>query len=182
MLNTGDLTEGLTFDDVLLEPEGIRVGSVNEDFALESMAGDIFQLGNQSYSIRRVEAGKVRVEDARGAPPTIPFWLGEAPARTPELSHAVSDLRREVALRLVGSGVGHGFDAVTEAARDTLTALDTCSEVSGAEACAVLIAVPAAAPRDRAPSAEAVPRTPRWTAPRARRARSLRRPRGSGRG
>jgi ATP-dependent Lhr-like helicase len=88
--------------DVLLEPEGIRVGSVNEDFALESMAGDIFQLGNQSYSIRRVEAGKVRVEDARGAPPTIPFWLGEAPARTPELSHAVSELRREVARLLEG--------------------------------------------------------------------------------
>jgi ATP-dependent Lhr-like helicase len=106
--------------DVLLEPEGIRVGSVNEDFALESLAGDIFQLGNQSYSIRRVEAGQVRVEDARGAPPTIPFWLGEAPARTTELSHAVSDLRRQVALRLDGENgasrareylLGLGLDA-----------------------------------------------------------------------
>ncbi len=66
---------------------------VNEDFAVESLAGDIFQLGNTSYRILRVEAGRVRVEDAHGQPPTIPFWLGEAPARTDELSHAVSRLR-----------------------------------------------------------------------------------------
>jgi ATP-dependent Lhr-like helicase len=86
--------------EVLLEPEGVRVGTIHEDFAIESMAGDIFQLGNQSYVIRRVEPGKVRVEDAKGAPPTIPFWLGEAPARTSELSHAVSRLRESVAERL----------------------------------------------------------------------------------
>ncbi len=83
--------------EVLLEPEGVRVGTIHEDFAVESMAGDVFQLGNQSYVIRRVEPGRVRVEDARGAPPTIPFWLGEAPARTAELSHAVSRLRETVA-------------------------------------------------------------------------------------
>jgi ATP-dependent Lhr-like helicase len=88
--------------EVLLEPEGVRVGTIHEDFAIESMAGDIFQLGNQSYVIRRVEPGKVRVEDARGAPPTIPFWLGEAPARTTELSHSVSRLREAVAERLDG--------------------------------------------------------------------------------
>ncbi len=76
------------------------VGKVNEDFAVESMAGDIFLLGNHSWRIRRVEAGRVRVEDAHGAPPTIPFWLGEAPARTPELSAAVAELREEVASRL----------------------------------------------------------------------------------
>ena len=70
---------------------------MNEDFAVESLAGDIFQLGNTSYQIRRVEAGRVRVEDAHGQPPTIPFWLGEAPARTEELSHAVSRLREETA-------------------------------------------------------------------------------------
>ena len=55
---------------------------MNEDFAVESMAGDIFQLGNTSYRILRVERGVVRVEDAQGQPPTIPFWLGEAPGRT----------------------------------------------------------------------------------------------------
>jgi ATP-dependent Lhr-like helicase len=81
---------------VILEPAGIFVGTLNEDFAIESLAGDIFQLGNTSYRILRVEAGRVRVEDAKGQPPTIPFWLGEAPARTDELSAAVSRLRHDV--------------------------------------------------------------------------------------
>jgi ATP-dependent Lhr-like helicase len=85
--------------DVVLEPSGQKVGTVNEDFAVESLAGDIFQLGNTSYRIRRVEAGRVRVEDAQGQPPTIPFWLGEAPGRTEELSQAVSRLREEVVAR-----------------------------------------------------------------------------------
>lgn len=92
------LTCGATIPDnadytVVLEPEGITVGTVNEDFAVESMAGDIFQLGNTSYRIVRVEAGRVRVEDAQGLPPSIPFWLGEAPGRSDELSHAVARLR-----------------------------------------------------------------------------------------
>ncbi len=86
--------------DVVLEPDGTVVGSVNEDFAIESMAGEIFLLGNTSWRIRRIEAGRVRVVDAHGAPPSVPFWLGEAPARTPELSSAVSTLRREIAERL----------------------------------------------------------------------------------
>jgi ATP-dependent helicase Lhr and Lhr-like helicase len=81
---------------VVLEPQGIMVGTLNEDFAVESLAGDVFQLGNTSYRILRVEAGKVRVEDAAGQAPTIPFWLGEAPARTEELSTAVSQLRDEI--------------------------------------------------------------------------------------
>ena len=78
---------------VMLEPEGHLVGTVNEDFAVESLAGDVFQLGNTSYRILRVERSTVRVEDARGEAPTIPFWLGEAPGRTDELSSAVSRLR-----------------------------------------------------------------------------------------
>ncbi len=85
---------------VMLEPEALLVGSVNEDFAIESNAGDIFQLGNASYRILRVERGAVRVEDARGQPPSIPFWLGEAPGRTWELSGAVSQLRAGIAARL----------------------------------------------------------------------------------
>ena len=88
--------------DVVLEPAGQLVGTVNEDFAVESLAGDIFQLGNSSYRILRVEAGRVRVDDAHGQPPTIPFWLGEAPARTAELSHAVSRLREEISVQLRG--------------------------------------------------------------------------------
>ncbi|MDR0182263.1 DEAD/DEAH box helicase [Lysobacter sp. UC] len=85
---------------VIMEPESVFIGTVNEDFAVESMAGDIFQLGNASYRILRVEPGKVRVEDAQGQPPSIPFWLGEAPGRTDELSVAVSRLREEVVARL----------------------------------------------------------------------------------
>ncbi|MFT4571007.1 MAG: ATP-dependent Lhr-like helicase [Hyphomicrobiaceae bacterium] len=85
--------------DVVVEPEGTFVGKVNEDFAIESLAGDIFQLGNHSWRIRRVEAGRIRVVDAGELPPTIPFWLGEAPGRTLEMSEAVCDLRRELAER-----------------------------------------------------------------------------------
>jgi ATP-dependent helicase Lhr and Lhr-like helicase len=81
---------------VVLEPAETFVGTVNEDFAVESLAGDIFQLGNASWRILRVGSGVVRVEDAKGQPPGIPFWLGEAPARTSELSQAVSDLRVEI--------------------------------------------------------------------------------------
>jgi ATP-dependent helicase Lhr and Lhr-like helicase len=85
---------------VVLEPSGLAIGTVNEDFAIESMQGDIFQLGNNSWRVLRVEQGKVRVEDAHGQPPSIPFWLGEAPARTEELSISVSRLREEVANRI----------------------------------------------------------------------------------
>jgi ATP-dependent helicase Lhr and Lhr-like helicase len=81
---------------VILEPSETFVGTVNEDFAVESLAGDIFQLGNASWRILRVNSGVVRVEDAKGQPPGIPFWLGEAPARTDELSRAVSNLRTEI--------------------------------------------------------------------------------------
>ncbi|PYR77365.1 MAG: ATP-dependent DNA helicase [Acidobacteria bacterium] len=80
---------------VVAEPEDTFVGTLNEDFAIESNAGDIFQLGNTSWQITQVVAGTVRVRDAHGAPPNIPFWLGEAPARSDELSRAVSDLRAE---------------------------------------------------------------------------------------
>jgi ATP-dependent Lhr-like helicase len=99
------LTSGGTIPDtadyqVVLEPENQSIGSVNEDFAVESLAGDIFQLGNSSYRIMRVERGVVRVEDAHGMAPTIPFWLGEAPGRSDELSLSVSRLRSEVENRL----------------------------------------------------------------------------------
>src|SRR4051794_12106186 len=78
---------------VVLEPDDTVVGTLNEDFAIESTAGDIFQLGNASWQITQVASGTVRVADAKGAPPTIPFWLGEAAARSDELSKAVSAFR-----------------------------------------------------------------------------------------
>ncbi|HEY8946872.1 MAG TPA: hypothetical protein VIM73_21665, partial [Polyangiaceae bacterium] len=96
---------------VIAEPDETFVGTINEDFAIESMVGDVFLLGSTSWRIRRVERGVVRVVDAEGATPTIPFWLGEAPARTIELSEEVSELRRRVESRL---------EAGPQAARDLL--------------------------------------------------------------
>ncbi|MYM24908.1 DEAD/DEAH box helicase [Duganella sp. FT135W] len=101
---------------VILEPQGHNIGTVHEDFAVESLAGDVFQLGNTSYRIQRVEAGKVRVEDAHGAAPNIPFWLGEAPGRSDELSQGVARLRGEMD-RLLASAEG---EAGIEAAVDWL--------------------------------------------------------------
>ena len=89
---------------VILEPSETFVGTVNEDFAVESLAGDIFQLGNASWRILRINSGVVRVEDAKGQPPGIPFWLGEAPARTAELSQAVSNVRTEIEKLLSDGG------------------------------------------------------------------------------
>ncbi|MBS0578429.1 MAG: DEAD/DEAH box helicase [Proteobacteria bacterium] len=107
------LTSGGTIPDtadyqVILEPQAQFVGTVNEDFAVESLQGDVFQLGNVSYRILRVEQGRIRVEDARGQPPSIPFWLGEAPGRSDELSASVSRLRSEVAAHL-----DEGIEATT---------------------------------------------------------------------
>ena len=107
---------------MILEPEALPVGSVNEDFAVESNIGDIFQLGNASYRVLRVERGTIRVEDAKGQPPSIPFWLGEAPGRTWELSAAVSQLRAGIAARL-GNGAQDWLiqaAGVPEAAADQL--------------------------------------------------------------
>ncbi len=102
------LTSGGTIADnadysVLLEPQGFTIGTVNEDFAVESLAGDVFQLGNTAYRIIKVEPGRVRVEDAQGQPPNIPFWLGEAPGRSDELSAAVARLRGEIDVRLTAA-------------------------------------------------------------------------------
>jgi ATP-dependent helicase Lhr and Lhr-like helicase len=101
------LTSGGTIPDtadytVLLEPQSQPIGTVNEDFAVESLQGDVFQLGNSSYRILRVEQGTVRVEDAHGQPPSIPFWLGEAPGRSDELSEGVARLRQQLESRLDG--------------------------------------------------------------------------------
>ena len=93
----GAIPETALFN-VVVEPEGSVIGTVDEDFAVESMAGDVMLLGNSSWRIRRVEgkSGRMLVEDAHGAPPNVPFWRGEAPARTEELSHHVGELRQKM--------------------------------------------------------------------------------------
>jgi ATP-dependent Lhr-like helicase len=103
------LTSGGAIPDVadyrvVVEPSETFVGTVNEDFAVESMAGDIFQLGNASWRILGINSGTVRVEDAHGQPPGIPFWLGEAPSRTAELSRSVSKFREDVEKQLSNAG------------------------------------------------------------------------------
>jgi ATP-dependent helicase Lhr and Lhr-like helicase len=118
-------TSGGTIPDnadyaVLLEPQGIPIGTVNEDFAVESLAGDVFQLGNSAYRILRVEAGRVRVVDAAGEAPNIPFWLGEAPGRSDELSTAVSRLRACVERVLVSAHQRAGNEDESTAPASTL--------------------------------------------------------------
>jgi ATP-dependent Lhr-like helicase len=98
---------------VVLEPTETFVGTLNEDFAIESTPGDIFQLGNTSYQIVKIESGQVRVADAKGQPPTVPFWIGEAPGRTIELSEEVSRLRQDVSDRLSDPRAAIGWLADT---------------------------------------------------------------------
>src|SRR5689334_9296178 len=96
IMNGGAIPESALYT-VVAEPEGTVVGTLHEDFAVESLKGDIVLLGNMSWRIRRVEnAGRILVEDAHGAPPSIPFWLGEAPGRTEELSHQLGELRQTI--------------------------------------------------------------------------------------
>ena len=104
LTNAGTIPENADYA-VVLEPAGTVIGTLNEDFAIETLPGDIFQLGLHSWRILRVESDRIRVEDAGGQPPTIPFWIGEAPARTDALSGAVSRLRETVG-RLVAGGDG----------------------------------------------------------------------------
>ncbi len=93
--NAGVIPDQFDFD-VVLEPDDVRIGTLNEDFAFESLAGDIFQLGNASYRILQVSNGLVRVEDAKGLPPNIPFWFGEGRGRSDILSQSVSRLRQDL--------------------------------------------------------------------------------------
>lgn len=98
-LTSGGAIPDVAAYDVVLEPEGTKVGSLDEDYVTESMAGDVFLLGSSSWKIRRIAPGKVHVEAAPGAPPSVPFWLGEGPARSRELSRAVGELREAVVRR-----------------------------------------------------------------------------------
>ena len=116
MTSGGAIPENADYD-VIAEPEDTFVGTVNEDFAIESLKGDVFLLGNNAWKIRRVESGRVRVEDAHGQPPTIPFWLGEAPGRTTELSDEVTELREGIDGLLPDAGAAREW-VVTESGVD----------------------------------------------------------------
>jgi ATP-dependent Lhr-like helicase len=122
LLNGGAIPDQFDYD-VIMQPQGVFVGTLNEDFAFESMPGDIFQLGNQSYRMLKIEQGRVFVEDAKGQPPNIPFWFGEAPGRTDELSLAVSRLRRALDDKL-----SRGQDAAIRYLLDTLALPQSAAE------------------------------------------------------
>jgi ATP-dependent Lhr-like helicase len=120
---------------VVAQPEGTPIGTVDEDFAVESMAGDIMLLGNTSWRIQRVTStGRVLVEDAHGAAPTIPFWRGEAPGRTAELSAEVADIRHEVSERAPEAKPGDGAARAVAAEAAVTFVLDACgTDRAGAE-------------------------------------------------
>jgi len=142
--NGGAIPDHFDYEVTML-PQGHRVGTLNEDFAFESIPGDIFQLGNSSYRILKIETGRVLVEDAQGQPPTIPFWFGEAPGRSDELSAAVSRLRGELETALAATSdlevteglVGQGIPraaaeqlvAYLDAARLALGCLPTANQI-----------------------------------------------------
>ncbi len=97
--NGGAIPDTAMFS-VVLQPEGHTIATLGEHFAVDSGPGDVIQLGNSSWRILAVEKeGRVLVEDAHGAPPSVPFWDGEAPQRTAVLSDFVGDLRKAISDR-----------------------------------------------------------------------------------
>ncbi|MDX1380581.1 MAG: DEAD/DEAH box helicase, partial [Xanthomonadales bacterium] len=129
--NGGVIPDQFDYDVVML-PQGYRVGNLNEDFAFESLPGDIFQLGNTSYRILKIEQGRVLVEDAHGQPPTIPFWFGERPGRSDELSAAVSCLRSEIEALLRGDGHQAAVAWLREAGIDDVAAAQLVNYLAAA--------------------------------------------------
>ena len=111
--NGGAIPDHFDYEVVML-PQGHRIGTLNEDFAFESLPGDIFQLGNTSYRILKIETGRVLVEDAHGQPPNIPFWNGDRPGRSDELSVAVSNLRAGIEQQLKESEPAAVIDTLCE--------------------------------------------------------------------
>ncbi|MDR6354296.1 Lhr-like helicase [Pseudomonas psychrotolerans] len=139
-MSGGTIPESGDFS-VLLEPQGHTVGSVNEDFAFESLVGDVFQLGNTAYRIIKIEGSKVRVEDAKGQPPNIPFWHGEAPGRSDELSAGLARLRAELEPLLPTAGeapepaierIGAAYELAEGAARQLVDYLGRARQALGA--------------------------------------------------
>jgi len=118
--------------EVIMMPQGYRVGSLNEDFAFESLPGDIFQLGNTSYRILKIEQSRVLVEDAKGQPPTIPFWFGDAPGRSDELSAAVSGLRQKMDSLLSQDGREAALEYLAESGIEAATAIQLVNYLAAA--------------------------------------------------
>ena len=130
--NGGAIPDTAMFN-VILQPEGIQIATLDEHFAVDSGPGDVVLLGNTSWRIQRVEAaGRVLVEDAHGAPPTLPFWFGEAPQRTAVLCDGVSELREEIASRTAHVRPSDVLPGHPEVAACIAWLTDNCSVCSSA--------------------------------------------------
>jgi ATP-dependent Lhr-like helicase len=132
--NGGAIPETALFN-VILQPEGVQIATLDEHFAVDSSPGDVILLGNTSWRIQRIEtAGQVLVEDAHGAPPNVPFWFGEAPQRTSILSDGVSDLREEIVTRTMNVSPGYISPVQPEVASATTWLMQECGVcASGAQ-------------------------------------------------
>jgi len=128
--NGGAIPDHFDYEVIML-PQGFRIGTLNEDFAFESIPGDIFQLGNTSYRILKIEQGRVLVEDAKGQPPNIPFWVGEVPGRSNELSLSVSSLRHQIDQLLEQSGVDEAVSWLTKQEIETAAAEQAIAYLAG---------------------------------------------------
>ena len=132
--NGGAIPDAALFP-VILQPEGVQIATLDEHFAVDSSPGDVIQLGNSSWRIQTIEsAGRVLVEDAHGAPPTLPFWFGEAPQRTRELSEFVAELREDIDRRTRNVLPGYVSQANPEVAEAAAFLKNDCGlDDSGAE-------------------------------------------------
>ena len=124
--NGGTIPDTAIFQ-VIAQPEGIPIATLDEHFAIDSSPGDVILLGNTSWRITQVEsAGRVLVEDAHGQPPNVPFWTGEAPQRTMELSTFVSDLRAQISERTLNVQAGYTSQADEEVSATTAWLSQQC--------------------------------------------------------
>src|SRR5258708_18063677 len=124
--NGGAIPDTALFN-VILQPEGVQIATLDEHFAVDSSPGDVVLLGNTSWRIQRIEAaGRVLVEDAHGAPPTLPFWFGEAPQRTSDLSDGVGELREQISAGTLNVTPGYISQANPEVDATIAWLIDEC--------------------------------------------------------
>ncbi|WP_260734801.1 DEAD/DEAH box helicase [Tunturiibacter lichenicola] len=127
-ISNGGAIPDVALYNVILQPEGVQIATLDEHFAVDSSPGDVVLLGNASWRIQRVEAvGRVLVEDAHGAPPNLPFWFGEAPQRTSVLSDGVSELREQISALTSNVVPGYISPAQPEVADATAWLMESCS-------------------------------------------------------
>ena len=134
-ISNGGAIPDTSLFSVILQPEGVQIATLDEHFAVDSSPGDVILLGNSSWRIQRIEAaGRVLVEDAHGAPPSLPFWEGEAPQRTAILSDGVGELREQISASTPNVAPGYISPTQTEVAATAAWLMQECGVcASGAQ-------------------------------------------------